>query len=279
MRMKWIVMPVAVFSAAFALLSCSRTKEEDFSKEEKIERVYTLTVQAAKSGDTKALTVDGNVIKTSWKAEDIVSVYNTTGDKLGELIPEVSGTSTTTLSGQLTTAPAVDDVLTLKFSGNNYTTQQGTIEYIAANCDYALADVTVTSVTGLTIQTTMAHFESQQAIVKFTLTDNDTTPASLAATQFVFNDGTNNYTITPPAASSELYVALPAFSDKTVTITAQVGAAYYEFTKANTSFEKGQYYRVTARLKKQKLQSLSFVGLDAPVPTYYFGGALQGEAR
>ena len=235
------------------------------------EGVYTLTLTAYKGAPTKALTeaTDGKTIQSTWETSDVVKVYRGS-DCLGELHPATGGSASTELTGDLTTAPSKGDELTLTFSSENYASQTGTLEYIAAHCDYATATVTVTAVSGNAITTTPASFESRQAIVKFTLkkTEGGT---ELAATQFLFNDGSVTYTVTPSPAASTLYVAIPAFGDRTITLSAQAADGYYDFTQSGVSFENGKYYRVTVSLTKQLISSLTISGLD-PAPTYDFGG-------
>jgi hypothetical protein len=235
------------------------------------EGVYTLTLTAYKGAPTKALTeaTDGKTIQSTWETSDVVKVYKGS-DCLGELHPATGGSASTELTGELTTAPSVSDELTLTFCSKDYASQDGTLEYIANNCDYATATVTVTAVSGNAITTTPASFESRQAIVKFTLkkTEGGT---ELAATQFLFNDGSVTYTVTPSPAASTLYVAIPAFGDRTITLSAQAADGYYDFTQSGVSFENGKYYRVTVSLTKQLISSLTISGLD-PAPTYDFGG-------
>ena len=277
---KLFVLLAAAMSAGTVFYSCNRFEEQLQPQEpqEQGTSAYTLKVKAEKGTATKALTDDGVTLKASWAAGDDVEVYNVGGDHLGTLVPAVSSTSSTTLSGNLTTAPAMDEVLTLKFRSNNYATQQGTLEYIAANCDYATAEVTVTAVSGNSIETTPAHFVSQQAIVKFTLRNSGDT-GDLNVTQLLVNDGTNTYTITPVSATpSVLYVAIEGFSEQTVTMTANTGSAYYDRTKADVTFENGKFYRIKALMTQRTLKSISISGLE-PVPMYYYGGALQINAR
>lgn len=274
------VLLAAAMSAGTVFYSCNRFEEQLQPQEpqEQGTSAYTMKVKAEKGTATKALTDEGVTLKASWAAGDDVEVYNVGGDHLGTLVPAVSSTSSTTLSGNLTTAPAVDEVLTLKFRSNNYATQQGTLEYIAANCDYATAEVTVTAVSGNSIETTPAHFVSQQAIVKFTLRNSGDT-GDLNVTQLLVNDGTNTYTITPVSATpSVLYVAIEGFSEQTVTMTANTGSAYYDRTKADVTFENGKFYRIKALMTQRTLKSISISGLE-PVPMYYYGGALQINAR
>ena len=235
------------------------------------EGVYTLTLTAYKGAPTKALTeaTDGKTIQSTWETSDVVKVYKE-NTLLGELRPATGGSASTELTGDLTTPPSQGDELTLTFSSENYASQDGTLAYIATHCDYATATVTVTAVSGNAITTTPASFESRQAIVKFTLkkTEGGT---ELAATQFLFNDGSVTYTVTPSPAASTLYVAIPAFGDRTITLSAQAADGYYDFTQSGVSFEDGKYYRVTVSLTKQLISSLTIPGLD-PTPTYDFGG-------
>ena len=56
-----------------------------------------------------------------------------------------------TLSGVLASEIKEEDVLTLKFLSPDYAHQDGTIEYIAAHCDYTEASVKVQSVEGTSV--------------------------------------------------------------------------------------------------------------------------------
>lgn len=265
----------AVVAASIVGVSCTSLDVELPGKiqeehPQQKEGVYTLTLTAYKGAPTKALTeaTDGKTIQSTWETSDVVKVYKE-NTLLGELRPATGGSASTELTGNLTTAPSKGDELTLTFSSKNYTNQNGTLEYIAAYCDYATATVTVTTVSGNTITTTPASFESQQAIVKFTLKK---TEGELAATQFLFNDGSITYTVKPTSAASTLYVAIPAFSNQMITLSAQAEDGYYDFAQSGVSFENGKYYRVTVSLTKQPISSLTISGLDPNPPTYDFGG-------
>ena len=208
---------------------------------------YTMTVQASKGMDTRALalTLDGETLNATWTNGDQVTVYE--GDTyLGTLSATNSDGATCKLIGELTTAPTGTEV-TLKFNTPTYTGQNGTLDYIASHCDYATATTTVT-VIGNTITGTDVEFTNQQAIVKFTLKDNASTPASLSATELVVNDGANDYTITPASATSELYVAIPGISEQTVTLTATVGGYTYTYVKSGVTFTNGEYYEITVKM-------------------------------
>ena len=238
--------------------------------------VYTLTVQAHRDTPTKALADQGETIESSWASTDKVEVYDDAQVKMGELTAAESATGSTTLSGDLTTVPDVGDALTFVFRSADYETQEGTLEYIAAHCDYATAEVTVTEVSDNSITTDPARFESRQAIVKFSLKSGG---ADLAASQLLVRAGSTLYTVSPTSATSELYVALPALDSQTVTLSAKAGSSVYELVKDGVTFENGTFYRITPTLVKQTLGGIAISGLDTPVPAYSYRGASVSAAR
>ena len=251
-------------------LSCSRLEEipqnEPAETPEKTTH-FTLTIEADKGAPTKALEDKGTYLQSTWKAGDVVTVY--AGSQiLGTLTASTGGSSTTTLEGELNEAPEVGADLTLKYRSDNYLTQKGTLDYIAANCDYALATVTVETVTGKQITTTPALFETQQAIVKFTLQDADGN--AVAASQLLLNNGGTTFTMNLDSASSTVYVALP-----TVTLSAATGTSYYDLSKADVTFENGKYYTRTVRLGKQPVSSIT---MDGGAVKFLYGGTPASEA-
>ena len=231
------------------LFSCAKEMEqpEQIEKPAREGKTYTLTVTAGKGErpDTKALGFDGTTLKATWAIGEEVSVYKGE-DLLGTLSAGSAGTKTT-LSGSVSGDLSMDDVLTLRFLSPDYASQDGTLDYIAAHCDYAVADVTVTSVVGTTVTTTSATFENRQAIVKFRLRNADNT-ADLAARPLVVTAGLETLTVTPASATSELYVAVPAIAVKPLLLKATVGETLYLLNKSGLTLEAGKYYAITARL-------------------------------
>ena len=234
-------------AVAVAFVSCEKENTP-------VDGTFTLTVDASKEGTkgtkgTKQLSLDGSTLNATWAAGEQVKVYN--GDTLlGTLTPQTTGSAHTKLSGTLEGTIAVGDVLTLKFLSPDYGSQDGTLAYIAANCDYAVATVTVSGFSGdatKTIKTTgHANFVNQQAIVKFTL--KNTSNADISATQLVVNDGATDYTINPASAASEIYVAIPGFNGQTVRLTATVGSVGYTYEKSGATFTNGQYHEITVKM-------------------------------
>jgi hypothetical protein len=238
-------------------------------------QTYTMSVTAQKGGDgTRALTlVDGTTLKATWTEGDVVKVYNSTSELIGTLTAQSAG-ATTTLTGDLTKLPENGATLTLKYLSPSYSAQDGTLtgadNSIDKVCDCATATVTAT-VSGTNVTTGAAEFQNQQAVAKFTLIDKATTNTAISPTALTINDGTDDIvTLTdiPDATyntngAGVLFVAIPGFTGKTITLTATVGSDTYTCTTSEAkTLENGKYYGVTAKMAKQ-----------AAVPT----GALSGE--
>ena len=256
-------------------LSCSRLDEipQNETPETPEKTFYTLIIKAEKEASTKALEDMGTTLKSTWTAGDKVTVYGPGDQILGTLTASTGGSGSTTLEGNLTEAPKVGDVLTLKLRSDSYLTQKGTLDYIATNCDYALATATVETVSEMKITTTPASFVSQQAIVKFSI--QDAGGNALAVSQLLLNSGGRTYTVTPDSASSTVYVALPAFSNQTVTLSATAGTSYYDLSKGDVTFENGKFYTITARLGKQPVSSIT---MDGGAVKFLYGGTPASEA-
>lgn len=165
------------FTTFVSIVSCQKEMAPDFTPEEPSAKEYTLTVDATKGEDTKALSLDGNTLNVKWAGTDQVSVFSENwATTFGTLTANASETGSTTLTGSVTGA-AINDKLNLLFPRAewNYTGQKGILlgdeNSIEKKYDYATAQVTVSDVEGTTITTDPATLESQQAIVKFRLTD------------------------------------------------------------------------------------------------------------
>ncbi len=168
------------FTTFVSIVSCQKEMAPNFTPEEPSAKEYTLTVDATKGDGTKALSLDGQALNVKWAATDQVSVFpeSWATPAMGTLTAAASETGSTTLTGTLSPAPTVGDNLNLLFPRAewNYTGQKGILlsdeNSIEKKYDYAAATVTVNEVNAGEITTTAsANFTSQQAIVKFRLTD------------------------------------------------------------------------------------------------------------
>lgn len=183
--------------AALALVSCQKETTPAPAPEQPSAKTYTLTVDATKGEDTKALSLDGNTLNVKWAGTDQVSVFpeSWATPAMGTLTAAASETASTTLTGSVTGA-AINDKLNLLFPRAewSYTGQKGILlsdeNSIEKKYDYAAALVTVSEVVSTTITTNTANFTSQQAIVKFTLKNNDGS-AVLAADKLTISAASN----------------------------------------------------------------------------------------
>ena len=260
---KNILSLAALLIASATFVACSN--DDNIIDEQPVqptEQVYTMTVNAQKGGDaadsratTRALSLSGSTLNATWTAGDAVEVWTSDGTttKYGTLTAETSGASTK-LKGTLSSLPSSGQSLLLKYLSPAYGTQDGTLTGSAKSidrvCDYATATVTAT-VAGSNVTATDASFVNQQAIVKFTLKDKDDASALSVNKLFVTVGGTT-CEVTPAAATSELYVAVPAVASGRVTLTAQKTSLgftfYYDYLKTGATFAQGQYYAINASL-------------------------------
>lgn len=220
------------------LFSCAKEADVPVQLEQPVQEALTYTLSVPAGKDTKALNIDGTALKATWAEGETARVFR--GELLlGTLTAQTSGQSTT-LTGEIKGEIKDDDKFTLRFLSPSYASQDGTLDYIAAHCDYAEASVTVQSVEGTSVITTSAQFENQQAIVKFSLN------VSAKPLMVVLPDQT--ITVTPESAASELYVAIPAIAEKAVSLKAVVGNALYVKDISSASLDAGTYYDITAIL-------------------------------
>lgn len=268
----WRLLRMAVLLAiATGTAACSGDDEldEPTTGTEETLQTYTLTVEATKGDDaTRALSIDGTgALNATWTEGDEVTVtkdvYGTT-QQYGTLkATNVSADGKScTLTGELTISSlqdlSVNDVLTLQYLNGNYPSQKGTLEYIAAKCDVAMATVTVTdkqfidpslaSQGGTVYSTTPADFQNQQAIVKFSLKKPDGT--ALAADYLTVKYDSKTYKVTPDAPASDLYVAIPGGSGM-VTLTATTIDNIYTYERTDVTFGNGQYYAVGVKMQEK----------------------------
>ena len=249
----------ALCLATLSLIFSGCKKENNDPQEPAKVQTYKMSIQASKSADSQAngprrvLSLDGNTLNATWAENDAVTVYNETkGAALeGTLKAETAGASVQ-FSGEVSGEVEAGDKLTLKFLAPSYADQKGTLAYISANCDYAIAtDVEVTGIVDETIYTDgETTFENQQAVVEFNLKDNSNN-AAISASELVVKVGTATYTVKPDAAASKLYVAIPGFAGETVTLTATVGSDTYTYEKTGVTFANGKFYQITAKMTKQ----------------------------
>lgn len=261
-----------------ALPACQRVVEDipEPTQEQVTTTVYTLTINASKTSVTKGLDPSATGLDATWKDGDKVAVY-AAGTRIGTLTPVTIGTADTQLQGTITETLSQGAQLDLLFVGqdtdNNrtwtYTGQKGTLSDIAANYDFAKAQVTVTSVSGDNLTATDANFENQQAIVKFTLKSGDS-PLPVHSLRISTNSGklVTGYNVVSGAFSpiygdlevtldedpgNEFYVALHNASgaNDVYSLTTSSGSTYYYYAKDGILFADGTYRAISVKMKTE----------------------------
>ena len=259
--MKNILRLIAAVSSILTVFSCNKEIDKPIDQPSTPE-TYTLSISASKGEFTKGLELSGDALNAIWDGSESVYVFKN-DTQVSVLTPDLSTLVypekvSCTLTGPFVSRPEAGDVLTLYLNSNNYSGQDGTLDFIAGYCDYAVATLTVTGVNNGQIESTegTAAFENQQAIVKFTLKDKADGTTLLTPITLTVNDGTGNIaTATIPAATyttngdGVLYVAIPPISGD-LTITASDGTYNYKYTKTGASFTAGQYYNITVKMIK-----------------------------
>ena len=249
----WLVVAAALMTGT-AACSGDNGLDEPTTGTEDAPQTYTLTVEATKGGDdaTRALSIDGKTLNATWTAGDEVYVSKDMGGGTAQTYGTLTATNVSadgrscTLTGELTTIPAVGDELTLRYNNGGYVSQQGTLDYIATNCDNAEATVTVATVADGKVTTTAADFQNQQAIVKFTLKDG--WGAALAVDYLTVKYGSSTYKVTPAVSASELFIAIPGNTAK-MTLTAYGARGKFTYEKAGVTFDNGKYYAVGVKMQ------------------------------
>ena len=234
--------------------ACSSENEEQPAND-----TWILNVKATKAETraTRALNFDGTNLAATWNTGETVDVR--TGYELisrGTLYAQSDGSSVD-LKGPITgTDFSTESTLSLWFprykGDNTYTGQKGTIADIAAHFDYAHASVRVMTVDQdkHVLTTEEATFQNVQAIVKFTLKYN-TSPLSVS-TLFVYQGseyGENKLaSATLASGSSEVWLAIPPVTDKTIIIIATSGDNTYTYTKSSVTFSAGHFYPINVSM-------------------------------
>ena len=269
--------------AGLVLAACSSDDDDHQGQEEhQAFKTYYMTVDATKGADeganyasTRALALTGSTLNATWATTEHVYVQGLlrSGKSFwfeGFLQPQSAGTETELIGAISLPAgwsySSIDEAInnphfvTLQFPRPgvlDYTGQVGTLADIAEKYDYAIdpkveVEITADQVHGVEY----AEFVSQQAIVKFTLTNSDGTTL-LNPTALIVQYGEESLSLTSiPSTTYEtngngvLYVAIPGFTGN-VTLSAKVGEKTYTFIKSNVTFENGKYYEVDVKMKEK----------------------------
>ena len=311
-RLGWLVV-----AAVLALTTVACSNDETVAKSESLNHAgkINMSVVVSKPADieSRALALDGMTLKDGWEtgeelkvvvpvlspdynpAEDDMDNFIVRYDEIGTLTAERNGT-TTTFSGTLSKKPDEDLPISLVYPKFpfDFRGQKGTLTDISANFDHAVGVLEKWTLDGdnITVPDT-TEFMPMQAIIRFTLKDEDGNPINATSlkisgatgygviqyTDFTDENSTaGSITITPDAATSEIWAALWLESkDITLNATCSDGSTY-SYTKNDVVFYAGNFYSVTVKMKKDvDLSKLTanYVAKDGDVLT----GTLAGNYK
>ena len=280
--MKKIFMMAAL---ALTIVACSTDDtdiqtptEQPAEQPAKTEGTITITAKLAPKSDagTRAVADNGdNKITVTWAKTEHLAILYTVGSDKKVADAEITDVDATTGEATISfgvdgstvdgtacqivypLAAAKDDKTGVKDAATLLAAQDGTLN---TNLDVRVGNGTIhTSPASLDVTTQPA---AQFAIFKFTVKDYAGT-ADVSVRPLKITIGTQDYVITPTAATNELYAALPAISSKGVSFTATGSdSKTYVCAKGNISFDAGKYYQTTLKMIPGALPGMFTVDID-----------------
>ena len=254
-------------------------------------KTYTMTVQATK-GDaaaTRGLSLDGNTLNVKWnEGEEVIVAQDET--TIGTLTAQASSSGTTTLTGEVTGLDLDKDISFYLHSVNRRYNEvpenihdieqkgvllkpaEGKDRSIETNYDFAACTVSKDKIsidgTEISVAGGIA-LASRQAIVKFTLLDQNGNPLDnvfrlkiktpkgdyLTLTSSYMNDpelGGEFYA--EVASTNQVFMAVEMDGKQDVRLIAYIDKGdahdeYYFYDRENVEFKNGKYYEITVKMK------------------------------
>ena len=256
---------LTIAALALTIVACSNDIDEQPAEQPaKTEGTITITAKLAPKSDagTRAVADNGdNKITVTWAKTEHLAILYTVGSDKKVADAEITDVDATTGEATISfgvdgstvdgtacqivypLAAAKDDKTGVKDAATLLAAQDGTLN---TNLDVRVGNGTFhTSPASLDVSTLPA---AQFAIFKFTVKDYAGT-ADVSVRPLKITIGTQEYVITPTAATNELYAALPAISSKGVSFTATGSdSKTYVCAKGNISFAAGKYYQTTLKM-------------------------------
>ena len=258
-------------------------------------KTYTMTVQATKgdAAGTRGLSLDGNTLNVKWnEGEEVIVAQDET--TIGTLTAQASSSGTTTLTGEVTGLDpnkdvsfylhSVDRRYNSIYDGLNHIDweQKGVLQKPAEGIDHSIetsydfAACTVSkdkiSINGNEISVAGGiALASRQAIVKFTLLDQDGNPLDNVYRLKIKTPKGNYLTLTSSymnapelgdeffaeiedASTNEVFMAVEMDGKQDVRLIAYIDKGdaddeYYFYDRENVEFKNGKYYEITVKMK------------------------------
>lgn len=250
-------------SLALSLIACNKEDIDLQPTKQPADKTNGITITAtlaSKKAGTKSVVDGGNNITVTWAENEHMAILYTKDETkyvADATITAVDGTGAATIeftveSGTPDNTPcqivyplsaAKEDHSGVKTAATLLSAQDGTLN---ANLDVRVGEGKIRiSTPGLDVTTQPV---AQFAIFKFMVKNADAS-ATIDVKPLTVTIGSQNYVITPASATSELYAALPAVSDKTVSFSATGSdSKTYTCSKGGISFAAGNYYRSTLKM-------------------------------
>ena len=291
-----IALTVLIITLA-ALTACSSDNEvlNDQPVNPTAPKTYTMTVQASKgdASTTRGLSLDGNTLNVKWnEGEEVIVAQDET--TIGTLTAQASSSGTTTLTGEVTGLDpnkdvsfylhSVDRRYNSIYDGLNHIDweQKGVLQKPAEGIDHSIetsydfAACTVSkdkiSINGNEISVAGGiALASRQAIVKFTLLDQDGNPLDNVYRLKIKTPKGNYLTLTSSymnapelgdeffaeiedASTNEVFMAVEMDGKQDVRLIAYIDKGdaddeYYFYDRENVEFKNGKYYEITVKMK------------------------------
>ena len=255
------------FMAALALMTAACSNDDNDFGQQPAEQAangeitITATVSSDEGATTRALSIDGSNIASTWETTDKFAIlYNdgTSDVKREATVSSINGSTVTitfTIPSSLANntackivypASAANAANTGADVAKELATQDGTI----GNCPEVRVGTATIDKDNHSLSN-VTKLEAQNAIFKFT-TKNSGGTATIDVNSLTVTTGGQDYVITPASATSELYVALPPISSQEVTFTATGSdSKTYTASKASVTFSAGKYYQSNIKLTEQ----------------------------
>ena len=211
------------------------------------EITITATVSSDDGATTRALSIDGSNIASTWEADDQFAILYNDGTSNVKRVATVSSINGSTVTITFTIPSSLANNTACKIVYPDVATALAAQDGTIGNCPEvrvgtATIDKDNHNLAGVT------KLVAQNAIFKFT-TKNADGSAPINVKPLTVTIGAQNYVITPASATSELYVALPAVSDQAVRFSATGSdSKTYTCSKASVTFAAGKYYQSTLKM-------------------------------
>jgi hypothetical protein len=278
----WLVMAAVLTSGNSACSSNEYVAEgESLEHADKI----SMRIMASRSdlASSRALWLDGKSLRGEWKKGDKLKVFipilspgtdiselSVEGfEELGELTAQNDGV-TSEFIGTLNKLPTPDYPIIAASPRFPfvYTGQKGTLADIAANYDYVsgiLENISIGEGNTLTVPNTVGLSNyANQSIFRFTLQDREGNPIN--ATSLTISEANSNIlqkysmtqddvrgdiTITPDAATSEIWASLLFGENLDLTLTATgADGNTYIYSKKGVNLKTTKFYSITVKISK-----------------------------